>query len=229
MASCRFLFGCQEIFPVSPAICQDHFIQYNLLADLHKKNAPSKPNEARVSGEMDKGTSTMLQNKENNELPREKNSIKLSADIALASTRIAATSWSRATLANASSDASSKLLVEHILGPESSEKLKNNSSIIRMGMSSKRIRCKKILRKSCTNRRVKRGTTHVVEANLIAKRLVKKRTQVLKSLVPGGECMDDVSLIKETLDYILSLRVQVDVMRQLANATGKFDHSQSHI
>jgi hypothetical protein len=49
--------------------------------------------------------------------------------------------------------------------------------------------------------------------------MVNRRTQVLKSLVPGGEFMDDISLIEETLDYIESLRAQVDVMRTLAKAT----------
>lgn len=42
---------------------------------------------------------------------------------------------------------------------------------------------------------------------------------VLRKLVPGGEDMDAVSLIRETLDYIVSLRLQVDVMRHLAAAS----------
>ncbi|MGG6712980.1 UNVERIFIED_CONTAM: hypothetical protein ITH36_25595 [Salmonella enterica subsp. enterica serovar Weltevreden] len=39
--------------------------------------------------------------------------------------------------------------------------------------------------------------------------------------------MDEVSLIKETLDYVMSLRIQVDVMKQLADqASGNLDHHQ---
>ena len=56
-------------------------------------------------------------------------------------------------------------------------------------------------------------------ANFIAKRLVQKRTRKLKSLLPGGEHMDDLSLVEETLDYIQSLRAQVEVMRCLVTAS----------
>ncbi|ESQ42623.1 hypothetical protein EUTSA_v10014877mg [Eutrema salsugineum] len=47
---------------------------------------------------------------------------------------------------------------------------------------------------------------------------VRRRTELLKSLVPGGELIDDKEyLIRETLDYIVYLRAQVDVMRTVAS------------
>ncbi|KAJ6435555.1 hypothetical protein OIU84_000703 [Salix udensis] len=124
--------------------------------------------------------------KQNMSILERKEAIKLSADIALASARDGRTRWSRATIANASKHDDNKDLVQHLLGPES-ESLKK-SSIGLVVRDNKRVRCKKILKRSCCVKR-------------------------------GGEFMDDICLIEETLDYIESLRAQVDVMRTLAKAT----------
>ena len=145
-----------------------------------------------------------------------KKAIKLSADVAMASARNAATRWSRALISKASKDDSNKGIVECILGPDLGS-LKGAS--LSMDLHSNKNISKKILRKSRSIRRAKKSCSQKVMASSIAKRLVKKRTQLLKSLVPGGEFMTEFSLIEETLDYILSLRAQVDVMRHLANAT----------
>ncbi|XP_010268390.1 PREDICTED: transcription factor IBH1-like [Nelumbo nucifera] len=147
-----------------------------------------------------------------------KKAIKLSADLAMASARDGRTCWSRAVIANASKQNESKILVQKILGSEC-ERLVKASSI---GFSScnKRFTSKRILRRSCSSlRRIRRSAPKRVQASSIAKRMVKKRTQLLKGLVPGGESMDEFSLIEETLDYIISLRAQIDVMRCLADAS----------
>ncbi|XP_048227543.1 transcription factor IBH1-like 1 isoform X2 [Ricinus communis] len=145
-----------------------------------------------------------------------KKAIKLSADIAMASTRSGLTCWSRALVAKASRDADNKVIVERILASESERVMQVSPSGIITG--SKRVRSKKILKKSRFLKRIRRCVPQMVIAKSLAKRMVKKRTQVLKSLVPGGEFMDDSSLIEETLDYLVSLRAQVDVMRTLAKA-----------
>ncbi|EYU34297.1 hypothetical protein ABFS82_11G028300 [Erythranthe guttata] len=144
-----------------------------------------------------------------------KNAIKQSADVAIASTRNAETQWSRAVMARIASK--NETVVEKILGRKVLLVDKNKSRSI--------ITCsKKIVRRSIVNAhrkkaRVVRSISSVVEdGSIIAKKMVKKRTRVLKRLVPGGEQMDEVSLIKETLDYIASLQVQVDVMRNIAAA-----------
>ncbi|KAL3535285.1 hypothetical protein ACH5RR_003746 [Cinchona calisaya] len=175
-----------------------------------------------------KGLQVYTSTKKKMSILERKKAIKLSADIAMASTRISTSSWSRALVAKAC-NASNSILVEHVLGHEA-HVLKKSPKNWMMAMSNKRIRSKKILRKSCTTtRKMRKKVAHVVdEASLIAKRLIMKRTKVLKSLVPGGEYMDEISLIKETLDYILSLRIQVDVMRHLANATEKMDHGKGY-
>ncbi|KAJ6731649.1 TRANSCRIPTION FACTOR IBH1-LIKE 1 [Salix purpurea] len=151
--------------------------------------------------------------KQNMSILERKEAIKLSADIALASARDGRTRWSRATIANASKHDDNKVLVQHLL-----ESLKK-SSIGLVVRENKRVRCKKILKWSCCVKRVRKSVSQVVLAKSIAKRMVNRKTRVLKSLVPGGEFMDDICLIEETLDYIESLRAQVDVMRTLAKAT----------
>ncbi|KAJ0030600.1 hypothetical protein Pint_14276 [Pistacia integerrima] len=145
-----------------------------------------------------------------------KKAIKLSADVAMASSRNGKTCWSRALIANASRNDNGKEFVEKILGSDYERQNKNSTM-------SRRTRCRKILKRSCTTIRkaMKRSTPSrpKVLAFSVAKKMIKKRTQLLKSVVPGGEFMDEVSLIEETLDYIISLRAQIDVMKSFANAT----------
>ncbi|KAL3586369.1 hypothetical protein D5086_013236 [Populus alba] len=65
--------------------------------------------------------------KQNMSILERKKAIRLSADIALASTRDGRTCWSRALIANASKEDDSKVLVQHLLAPES-ERLKKAST-----------------------------------------------------------------------------------------------------
>ncbi|XP_021895207.1 transcription factor IBH1-like 1 isoform X2 [Carica papaya] len=153
-----------------------------------------------------------------------KKAIKLSADIAMASARNGSTCWSRALIANASKQDANKLVVEHVLGDDESRKLTKQLPVgtsMALARKIRVIRSKKniLKRRSGPMRRAARKSNSSLSSSCIAKRLVRKRSQVLKSLVPGGEFMDETSLIEETLDYILSLRAQVDVMLKLANAT----------
>ncbi|KAK6127024.1 hypothetical protein DH2020_039240 [Rehmannia glutinosa] len=140
-----------------------------------------------------------------------KNAIKLSADIAIASTRNFSTNWSRAVMADVSKnvDGSSKIVTEKILGRKETCIIKCSKNIMRKSRLLAH-------RKRAIRRTI--GRTSVKAASAIAKELVKKRTRVLKRLVPGGKQMNEICLIKETLDYIASLQVQVDVMRNIANA-----------
>ncbi|XP_060196146.1 transcription factor IBH1-like 1 [Lycium barbarum] len=150
-----------------------------------------------------------------------KKAIKLSADLAMASTRNSTTYWSHTLMANALQANKNKFIVSDILGNDSDHGIKKSSMRV-LATSHKNMRSKKILKKSCN---ISRRSKKMALGRCIARNLVNKRTQVLKRLVPGGEYMDDECLIKETLDYILSLRVQVDVMRHLANNA---THAVSH-
>ncbi|KAM0989351.1 hypothetical protein ACFX11_013344 [Malus domestica] len=177
-----------------------------------------------IKGLQVSNSSSTFSKKKMTNLDRKK-AIKLSADIAMASTRNGTTSWSRAVIANATdkNDGNNRIVVERILGgaaaaaaagcprchPEHCEIKKASRSVSsvvhkKILKKSRRVRSTNVLRR-------KRAKTHP-----ITKRLVRKKTQVLKSLVPGGQSMDELSLIEETLDYIVSLRAQVEVMRCLA-------------
>ncbi|KAK4374956.1 hypothetical protein RND71_005633 [Anisodus tanguticus] len=164
-----------------------------------------------------KGLQICSATKKKMSLMERKKAIKLSADIAMASTRKSTTYWSHALMANASKDDTNKIIIENVLGDDDNNSKRIIFKKASMGISLSQkgiISSKKIVKKSC---KISRRATKIISPNIIAKKMVKKRTQVLKSLVPGGEYMDDASLIKETLDYIISLRVQVDIMRHLAN------------
>ncbi|KAI3803118.1 hypothetical protein L1987_31267 [Smallanthus sonchifolius] len=150
--------------------------------------------------------------KQMNLLERKKK-IKLSADIALASAKNSTTCWSKAIISKAEQN---MILVNNLSGSGSKFMCAHQKVACH-----KRITSKKILKKSygVFKKMKKMEPCDKKLATCIAKRLVKKRTQMLKRLVPGGEFMDEFSVIKEALDYILSLRVQVDVMKNLVNAT----------
>ncbi|KAE8687888.1 hypothetical protein F3Y22_tig00111008pilonHSYRG00342 [Hibiscus syriacus] len=153
--------------------------------------------------------------KKNMSILERKKAIKFSADIAMASARNGTTCWSRSLISNASKEGSDIHVVEQILGSESDRPAVENKVPTRRASV-----CKKIVKRSCRIRRRRRRRKCVASApSSIAKHLVRKRREVLKSLIPGGEFMNEICLIEETLDYITSLRVQVDVMRSLASAS----------
>ncbi|XP_019157308.1 PREDICTED: transcription factor UPBEAT1 [Ipomoea nil] len=125
-----------------------------------------------------------------------KNAIKLSANVAMASTTTSTRQWPRAIWR------------------------RSVMAAVKSGAGE----MKKIRRRRCLMKRIRRrrpmAGKRAASKYKAAARVVKKRSAVLKGLIPGGECMeDDNTLIKETLDYILALRLQVDVMRHLASST----------
>ncbi|CAI0427712.1 unnamed protein product [Linum tenue] len=133
-------------------------------------------------------------NNNKNGVVERKNTIKLSAEIAMAAARNGATCWSRALIAKHSSSSS---LHNQTPPPRHSKK--------------RVLRCKRIIRRS--RRCIHHGPAAAV---------VRRKTAVLRKLVPGGELMgDEASLIRETLDYVTSLRAQIDVMRRLARASDR--------
>ncbi|KAF1876209.1 hypothetical protein Lal_00006840 [Lupinus albus] len=152
-----------------------------------------------------------------------KNAIKLSADLAMASTRDKTRRWSKALISNPSRDHNKKVLTGYILdsSPHHSKKVVSKNLKNLLPSCSKRVRSRKIMRTS--RRMVHRSNKERVIASSIAKRLkVQKRTRRLQNLLPGGHFIDDVSLVEETLDYIESLRAQVEVMKCVITASELF-------
>ncbi|KAK7265326.1 hypothetical protein RJT34_32945 [Clitoria ternatea] len=152
--------------------------------------------------------------KKNMSLVERKKAIKLSADLAMASTRKETTQWSQALIGK---DNNKKVLTGSSSNSPPPHHLQKRVRKSSQQVFSRRIRSGNMTLRR--NRRVYRTKDRVVAASSIAKKLVQKRTKRLKSLLPGGEFMDDVSLVEETLDYIQSLRAQVEVMRCLVTAS----------
>ncbi|XP_020109649.1 uncharacterized protein LOC109725020 [Ananas comosus] len=149
-------------------------------------------------------------------LQERKNAIKLSADVAMAFAR-GNTTWTRAiVVANLAKKEQCEALFRGILG-KGYERMTRYSSY----KSFKIQRSRKILKRShkmCCVRR--RNTTHRPQSlgvDVLARRMVEKRTQVLRRLIPGGESLDGFSLLNEALDYVIYLRAQVDLMRCLSD------------
>ncbi|GAB4853617.1 hypothetical protein Ancab_017808 [Ancistrocladus abbreviatus] len=144
----------------------------------------------------------------------------------MASARNGATFWSRALITNATKD---MIRASKVCMNIQQNTMKYQSAVLPTERRTKFtplpttrvIRSKIILKKALTSNNTLACRKHA--ASLIARKLVKKRTQVLKGLVPGGEYMDESRLIKETLDYIISLEAQVRVMQHLANAAEHFN------
>lgn len=203
---------------------------YHLLPSFQKMQTFSSLKQEFLKNWI-KGLQICSSLKKNMGIMEKKKAIKLSADLAMAAARKGRSRWSRAIIAKAAATAennindSSRIIAEHILGRERAERLQKASDVVsapaRYKYNNRLFRSKKILKKSHNVRRVlRKNVSRRVAANSLAKRLVQKRTQVLKGLVPGGELMDDeVSLIAETLDYLVYLQAQADVMRCLACAT----------
>ncbi|XP_074572255.1 transcription factor IBH1-like 1 [Curcuma longa] len=140
-----------------------------------------------------------------------KNAIKLSADAAIAFAR-GRTRWSQGLITNLSKNEKNKDILKSLLGRKYDNLRKPYCKSLKIPRS------KKILRRClrmCSRRKKAGRAQHDVCKSVLAKALAKKRIQVLKKLVPGGESMDGFSLLDETLDYAMSLKAQVDVMRRL--------------
>ncbi|CAN1223312.1 Transcription factor IBH1-like 1 [Linum grandiflorum] len=134
-----------------------------------------------------------------------KKTIKLSAEIAIATARNGDTCWSRALIANAAKSDVAKPFLSLITKQQQQQQHKR----------PKTMRCKKIVKRSCGIQRRRRNDI-VVAPEKVAKRMARRKTELLKKIVPGGEFIsDDEALIRETLDYMVSLRAQVQVMRSL--------------
>ncbi|MCI02294.1 transcription factor BEE 3-like, partial [Trifolium medium] len=131
-----------------------------------------------------------------------KKAIKLSADLAMASTKDKTTLWRKALFAKTSTNIDDEQDISTTSSSPQKKVIRKNSTnsypLYRKRITGRR----KILRRNRTKERL--------EASFIATRLVKKRTRKLKSLLPGGKFMDDACLVDETLDYIESLKAQVE-------------------
>ncbi|MQL78726.1 hypothetical protein Taro_011163 [Colocasia esculenta] len=141
-----------------------------------------------------------------------KAAIKHAADMAMAAARGSGARWSRALLTD---------LSKRKAAPTGAGSRLQSRPLHGCGASSFG---RKFLRRSFRERscrawkRRPAAPRGVASASILARRMVKKRAQVLRRLVPGADALDGFSLLEETLDYAVSLRAQVELMRGLTGA-----------
>ncbi|KMZ62846.1 hypothetical protein ZOSMA_43G00280 [Zostera marina] len=163
-------------------------------------------------------------------LVERKEAVKVSADVAMALARGGAR-WSNALISNiyGGGKEKNKLVVRSMVGCSRFQKLRFQRLVAKLqqcrrGPTRRRmVENKKILKRILRRRKTWSNNTTIINhdrnAKCVAKNITKKRLFVLKSLVPGGQAMDDeLFFLGETIDYIISLRAQVDVMRSLARS-----------
>ena len=90
-------------------------------------------------------------------------------------------------------------------------------------------RCRRIVRAHCHRKRsFKRSGRGVAgTSGEIARRLVRRRTMALREVIPGGRdaTVDEATLLWEAVDYVVHLRFQVDVLRQVSQAVQRSSSS----
>jgi hypothetical protein len=137
-----------------------------------------------------------------------KRAIKQSADVAMAATRGAGARWPRALLLLASSSSRPTTTPSEV-------QCRRSKVVIR--------RCRPRRRRDGggTGSSLSSRTALAISSREVARRLVRKRTEVLRSMIPGGEMLaDEVTLLREAMDYVAHLRAQVDVLRRISKAVG---------
>ncbi|KAK1612864.1 hypothetical protein QYE76_036537 [Lolium multiflorum] len=89
--------------------------------------------------------------------------------------------------------------------------------LARASRACKMRRCRRIVKRSL--RRSRAATASSSDGGNAARRLVR-RTMALRGLIPGGQdaAVDEATLLREAMDYVVHLRAQVDVLRQVTEA-----------
>jgi len=163
-------------------------------------------------------------------LRERRDAVRLSSDVAmaLASARAAPRSWARALVARHAAERRNEALMRRIMGGAGYEM----AAAAAAARSRKEARSRRIVRRShrvCSGSagRKRRGLLAAAasggagrcSAMAAARRMVTARLQVLRSLVPGGEALRGLSLLSETLDYVVCLKTQVELMQCLCKGS----------
>jgi len=147
--------------------------------------------------------------------------IKLAADLSLALTSHG-TAWSRALIKkHISLLKTDKRLVKEIMGnayySQHQLKFKQHEGFHGLtGRMKKYMKAPMIMTRNIIQRIIHRKNAVNIPVRPSAYKIaLNERTRQLKKLIPGGESMNNSSLLREAADYIVSLRTQVQVMHAL--------------
>uniref|UniRef100_A0A0A9E323 IBH1-like N-terminal domain-containing protein n=1 Tax=Arundo donax TaxID=35708 RepID=A0A0A9E323_ARUDO len=159
-------------------------------------------------------------------LQERRDAVRLSSDVAMALVssaggRTAATStttWARALVARHAAERRNEPLMRRIMGGAGYEMMAAAAARGRR----KEARSRTVVRKShrvCSRKRRSGLPAASGGAVAAARRMVRARLRVLRSLVPGGEELRGFSLLSETLDYVVCLKEQVELMQCLCKGS----------
>jgi hypothetical protein len=165
-----------------------------------------------------------------------RDAVRLSSDVAMAlasararpSAAPRSTAWARALVARHAAEQRNEALLRRIMGGAGYEMAAAAARV------RKETRSRRIVRRSrrvCSGAAGRKRSSFLLAAGgaggggsrcsamAAARRMVRARLQVLRSLVPGGEAMRGLSLLTETLDYVVCLKTQVELMQCLCKGS----------
>uniref|UniRef100_A0A0A9E851 IBH1-like N-terminal domain-containing protein n=1 Tax=Arundo donax TaxID=35708 RepID=A0A0A9E851_ARUDO len=157
-------------------------------------------------------------------LRERRDAVRLSSDVAMALAREPprTTTWERALVARHAAERRNEPLMRRIMGGPGYE-----MAAAAAARSRKEARSRRVVRRSrrvCSAAAGSRKRRSLPAASgggtmAAARRMVRARLQVLRSLVPGGEELRGFSLLSETLDYVVCLKAQVELMQCLCKGS----------
>ncbi|XP_040382872.1 transcription factor IBH1-like 1 [Oryza brachyantha] len=154
-------------------------------------------------------------------LRERRDAVRLSSDVAMASARGRAAPWARALVARHAAERRNEPLLRRIMGGDGYDRA---AAAAAGGGGRKEARSRGIVRRSqrvCSSRRKRRSLQAMASGAgaLSARRMVRCRLRLLRRLVPGGEALRGFSLLSETLDYVVCLKAQVELMQSLCKGS----------
>lgn len=197
------------------------FKQLYLKRLIKALNGLKKPSNSSCHGDEDDKVSCSSRN------------IKLAADVSLAMTANQA-AWGQALMNILSSNEENRPTLKKILGPKKfqaimAKKVRHQSLLVlqsrlrRAHMQKQKSSKPKTL---LSHRSFYSERSDSSSSSSSRSHLVKRRTKQLQGMVPGGNSMDTSSLLRETADYIISLKTQVEVLHSLVNSVNNNQHPQ---
>jgi hypothetical protein len=169
-------------------------------------------------------------------LRERRDAVRLSSDVAmaLASARARGAAaapaprptpaWARALVARHAAERRNEALMRRIMGGPGYEV----AAAAAEARGRKEARSRRIVRRSrrvcsgaAAGRKRRSSLAEAASGGAIAaaRWMVKARLQVLRTLVPGGEALRGLSLLSETLDYVVCLKTQVELMQCLCKGS----------
>ena len=172
-------------------------------------------------------------------LRERRDAVRLSSDVAMALASSArarpsaarSTAWARALVARHAAEQRNEALLRRIMGGAGYEMAAAAAAAARVRKEARSRRIVRRSRRVCSAAAAGRKRRSLLQraagsgggsrcsAMVAASRMVKARLQVLRSLVPGGEAMRGLSLLTETLDYVVCLKTQVELLQCLCKGS----------